>query len=132
MMIPDGVRTFNDLRSPKVLKAPCILTLPLKCGCLRTLFDLGVDNRWTLTVSGPPRTPLRSPKVPRVLNLFKFKPLQYGCLWTPFDLRVDTRWMLTVSEPPKTPLRSLKVPRALLSLFYFKSLQYRCQSMDFF
>ena len=69
-------------------------------------FDLWVNPWWSLTVSGPPRTLQRSPKVTRPLRLFKLKTLQYGCLWIPFDLRVDAWCKLKVSEP-------LKVPRAL-------------------
>jgi len=69
-------------------------------------FDLRINPWWSLTVSGPPRTLQRSPKVTRPLCLFKLKTLQYGCLWIPFDLRVDAWCKLKVSEP-------LKVPRAL-------------------
>ena len=69
-------------------------------------FDLRINPWWSLTVSGPPRTLQRSPKVTRPLGLFKLKTIQYGCLWIPFDLRVDAWCKLKVSEP-------LKVPRAL-------------------
>ena len=69
-------------------------------------FDLRVKPWWSLTVSSPPRTLQRSPKVTRPLCLFKLKTLQYGCLWIPFDLRVDAWCKLKVSEP-------LKVQRAL-------------------
>ena len=104
-MVPVGVKTSNDPRSPKVLRAPHIFTLkPIQYGELWTPFDLRVDTRWMLTVFTPPRTPLRSLKAPRVLSLFKVKPLQYGCQWTSFDLGVGTRWTLTVSRPPRTLL----------------------------